>query len=116
MAVLVSGDGHEPLIRLVWTELERAARVLNVTLQRLQVPAARERLDVVTDGMFLLHRIRLAELTTKKRLPSIHGLRENVEAGELMSYGPSNVAMFRRVALFVDKILKGAKPADLPVE
>jgi putative ABC transport system substrate-binding protein len=71
---------------------------------------------VVADGMFLLHRTRLAGLTAKNRLPSMHGLRENVEAGGLMSYGPSNVAMFRRAALFVDKILKGAKPADLPVE
>ena len=73
-------------------------------------------LVVVPDGMFLLHRARLAELTARNRLPSIHGLRESVEAGGLMSYGPSNFAMFRRAALFVDKILRGAKPADLPVE
>jgi putative ABC transport system substrate-binding protein len=71
---------------------------------------------VLADGMFLLHRTRLADLASKNRLPSMHGLREIVEAGGLMSYGPSNAAMFRRAAGFVDKILKGAKPADLPVE
>jgi putative ABC transport system substrate-binding protein len=66
--------------------------------------------------MFVLHRVPLADLTTKNRLPSMHGVRENVEAGGLMSYGPNVEADFRRAALFVDKILKGAKPADLPVE
>jgi putative ABC transport system substrate-binding protein len=73
-------------------------------------------LFVVADGMFVLHRARLAELAAKNRLPSIHGNRENVEAGGLMSYGPSNTVAFRRAALFVDKILKGARPGDLPIE
>ena len=73
-------------------------------------------LFVVADGMFVLHRTRLAELAAKNRLPSIHGNRENVEAGGFMSYGPSNAVAFRRAALFVDKILKGAKPGDLPIE
>ena len=73
-------------------------------------------LFVVADGMFVLHRARLAELAVKHRFPSIHGNRENVEAGGLMSYGPSNVVALRRAAVFVDKILKGAKPGDLPIE
>jgi putative ABC transport system substrate-binding protein len=71
---------------------------------------------VVPDGLFALHRGRLADLAAKNRLPSVHGLSEEVEAGGLMSYGPSRLASFRRAASFVDKILRGAKPADLPVE
>jgi putative ABC transport system substrate-binding protein len=74
-----------------------------------------EALLVVPDSTLSLHRARLAELAATNRLPSMHGLREEVEAGGLMSYGPSLVATRRRAAFFVDKILKGAKPADLPV-
>jgi putative ABC transport system substrate-binding protein len=59
---------------------------------------------------------RIADFTLKSRLPSMHGSREYVEAGGLMSYGADRVDIYRRVAYFVDKILKGAKPADLPVE
>jgi putative tryptophan/tyrosine transport system substrate-binding protein len=71
---------------------------------------------VVADGTFARHRARLAELAAKNRLPSLHGLREHVDAGDLMSYGPDLIATRRRAASFVDRILKGAKPADLPVE
>ena len=71
---------------------------------------------IVSDGMFVLHRARLTDLAAKNRLPSMHGVREMVEAGGLMSYGPSIVAAWRRAAFFVDRILKGANPADLPVE
>ena len=80
---------------------------------------AKERVDaafVVAEALFQVHRARLAELEARYRLPSIHGLRPNVEAGGLMSYGPSVTEVWRRAASFVDKILKGAKPADLPVE
>jgi putative ABC transport system substrate-binding protein len=56
------------------------------------------------------------ELAAKTRLPAIYPFREDVEAGGLMSYGPSVSDLFRRAATYVDKILKGAKPADLPVE
>jgi putative ABC transport system substrate-binding protein len=75
-----------------------------------------EALLVVADSMLALHRVRLADLAAKNRLPSMYGLREEVEAGGLMSYGPSFAANYRRAAGFVDRILKGAKPADLPVE
>jgi putative ABC transport system substrate-binding protein len=71
---------------------------------------------VVADSLFLLHRARLADLAAKNQLPSMHGVRGNVESGGLMSYGPSLVATNRRAAFFVDKILKGAQPADLPIE
>jgi putative ABC transport system substrate-binding protein len=70
----------------------------------------------VADALFVLHRTRLADLEAKHRLPSMHQLRPNAEAGGLMAYGPSTVATWRRAASFVDRILKGAKPADLPVE
>jgi putative tryptophan/tyrosine transport system substrate-binding protein len=71
---------------------------------------------VLGDVMFSTHRIRLAELAAKSRLPAMYGGRESVEAGGLMSYGPSNPELFRRAASYVDRILKGAKPAEMPVE
>ncbi len=65
---------------------------------------------------FVVGRRRFVELAAKNRLPGIYPLREFVDAGGLMSYSPSNTDNFRRAAGYVDKILKGAKPADLPVE
>jgi ABC-type uncharacterized transport system substrate-binding protein len=62
------------------------------------------------------HRRRLAELAATRRLPTMHNVRPFVEAGGLMAYGPSSRDLRRRAAVYVDKILKGAKPADLPVE
>ena len=59
---------------------------------------------------------RVATLAAKERLPAMYGLRLYVDAGGLMSYGPDLVKNWRRAAIFVDKILKGAKPGDLPVE
>jgi putative ABC transport system substrate-binding protein len=59
---------------------------------------------------------RVAELATRSRLPAMYGLRHYVEAGGLISYGPDLTEVFRRSAVFVDKILKGAKPGDLPIE
>ena len=107
-----------------------AARSLAIPLQLLEARGpnefagafaamAKQRVEallVVAEGLFLRHRARLADLEAKYRLPSMHGLKENVEAGGLMSYGPSVVVTFRRAAVFVDKILRGTKPADLPVE
>jgi putative ABC transport system substrate-binding protein len=61
-------------------------------------------------------RRRLVDLAAKNRLPAVYGLREYVDAGGLMSYGPDLADLFRRAATFVDKTLKGAKPGDLPVE
>ena len=71
---------------------------------------------VVPDPMFRLHRSRLAELAATSRLPTMHNAREFVEAGGLFSYGASRSDVSRRAATYVDKILQGAKPADLPVE
>jgi len=71
---------------------------------------------VLGDPMFFAHRSRLAELAATSRLPTIHNVRAFVEAGGLLSYGASIPDQWRRAATYVDKILKGAKPADLPVE
>jgi len=71
---------------------------------------------VLADRLFLHHRVRIMDFAAKHRLPGVHAYRELVEAGGLMSFGPSYAAMHRRAAYFVDKILKGANPGDLPVE
>ena len=73
-------------------------------------------LFILADRIYLHNRERMMDFAAKNRLPSVNAYRELVEAGGLMSYGPSYEAMHRRAATFVDKILKGAKPADLPVE
>jgi putative ABC transport system substrate-binding protein len=71
---------------------------------------------VLADRLFLHHRALIMDFATRHRLPGVHAYRELVEAGGLMSFGPSYAGMHRRAAYFVDRILKGAKPADLPVE
>jgi putative tryptophan/tyrosine transport system substrate-binding protein len=71
---------------------------------------------VIAVPLLLVNRIRINNLALAARLPTIYGVREYVEAGGLMSYGPSWPHMWSRAADFVDKILRGAKPADLPVE
>jgi ABC-type uncharacterized transport system substrate-binding protein len=73
-------------------------------------------LTVLTSSMFLNERRRLVDLAAKNRLPAVYRLREFVDAGGLMSYGANVTDLFRRAATYVDKILKGAKPGDLPVE
>jgi len=66
--------------------------------------------------MFGTERRRLVDLAAKNRLPTVYSVREFVDAGGLMAYGPNFAEVYRRAATFVDRILKGAKPADLPVE
>ncbi len=126
VAVLVNPD----TLPLHLSETEAAARALKVQVQphRVRDPdglpdafsaMVRERagaLMVLADTMFFLQRKRIAELATKARLPTMLPFREAVEAGGLMSYGASIPELVRRAATYVDKILKGAKPADLPVE
>ena len=105
-----------------------AARALGIDIQPVPVrdrndfdsafEAARgaDGLLLVDIALFTTHRDRLVALAATNRLPAIYGYREMVEAGGLMSYGVSFADMYRRAATYVDKILKGAKPADLPVE
>ncbi len=111
-------------------EAEVAARALGVRLQFVAVrgpddfdrafsemtKARAGALTVLGGTMFLIERKHLVDLAAKNRLPAMYGLREYVDAGGLMCYGPNNADMFRRAATYVDKILKGAKPAGLPVE
>jgi putative tryptophan/tyrosine transport system substrate-binding protein len=111
-------------------EAEVAARALGVRLQFVQArgPADFARafsdmtraragaLNVWGSQLFFNERSRLADLAAKHRLPGVYGHRGYVDAGGLMAYGPDFADMFRREATYVDKILKGAKPADLPVE
>jgi putative ABC transport system substrate-binding protein len=75
-----------------------------------------EALLVVPEALFILHGARLADLASKHRLPTMHGVRQNVDTGGLMSYGPRLTDSSRRAAGYVDRILKGAKPEDLPIE
>jgi len=71
---------------------------------------------VLADRLFLHHRARIMDFAAKQRLPGVYAYRELVEQGGLMSFGPNYADMHRRAAYFVDRILRGAKPADLPVE
>jgi putative tryptophan/tyrosine transport system substrate-binding protein len=111
-------------------EADVAARALGVRLQFAEArgPADFDRafsdmtgaragaLTVLTSAMFTNERRRLVDLAAKHRLPAVYTWREFVDAGGLMSYGPDLPDLFRRAATYVDKILKGAKPGDLPVE
>ncbi len=71
---------------------------------------------VLSTPLFIGSARRLAELAVKQRLPSMFGPREHAEAGGLLSYGPDRVDLYLNAAVYVDKILRGARPADLPVE
>jgi putative ABC transport system substrate-binding protein len=71
---------------------------------------------VLVDAMFIDQRTRIAELAARSRLPSVYGLIDFAEVGGLMCYGANDADRFQRAAYFVDRILKGANPADLPVE
>ena len=78
--------------------------------------ARADALYVPSDPLVITHQVRINTLALAARLPTMHGLREHVEAGGLMSYGPNFPDLWRRAADYVDKILRGAKPADIPVE
>src|SRR5437660_12015431 len=73
-------------------------------------------LYVCTDALLNANRIRINTLALGARLPTMHGYKESVEAGGLMSYGANLTDLFRRAGDYVDKILRGAKPGDIPVE
>ena len=75
-----------------------------------------EALLVLDDALIAMHRQHIASFATQEHLPSVFAARESVVAGGLMSYGPSLPDLFRRAAAYVDKILQGVKPADLPME
>jgi putative ABC transport system substrate-binding protein len=113
-----------------WKEIETAARSLGVEPQLLNVrkpedfgpafdSATRQRVDGVIvgqEGLLQANRYLIAALAAKHRLPAIYRSMEFIEAGGLMAYGPNYPDLYRRAATYVDKIFKGAKPGDLPVE
>jgi putative tryptophan/tyrosine transport system substrate-binding protein len=128
--VAVLWNPGTPFSKTMLNEVEGAAPSLRLRLQSIAVrgpdelehafsTATRGRADalfVIDDPMFGAARMRLLDLGARSRLPATYGTRVYVNAGGLMSYGPNWADLFRRAAGFVDKILKGAKPADLPVE
>ena len=131
VAVLWHPGGHvEQTEKNILTGAEVAGRALGVRLQFVEArgPADFDRafseltrarvgaLTVLPSPMLNNERRRLVDLAAKNRLPAVYPLRVFVDVGGLMSYGPDLADLFRRAATYVDKILKGAKPADLPVE
>jgi putative ABC transport system substrate-binding protein len=128
VAVLVNRDNLASDVIL--KVLQTAGRKLSITILPVsaRIPEEidrgftqmkRERAQgiiVPGDAFFLMQRLHIAELALRNRLPSIFSTSEYVEAGGLMSYGQSLSEFYRQAATFVDKILKGAKPGDLPIE
>ena len=110
--------------------MEASARALRIRIQPVEARGpdefesafatmAKERADallVTGSSTYLAHRSRLAELAVKARLPTMLSFRESVEAGGLMAYAVNMADFVGHAAVYVDKILKGAKPADLPIE
>jgi putative ABC transport system substrate-binding protein len=128
--VAVLWNSSSPIQAIQERATRAAAQVLGMKMLSLGV-RTREEIDnafaaivrerpgallVLADRLFLHHRARLMDFAAQHRLPGVHAYRELVEVGGLMSFGPSYAGMHRRAAYFVDRILKGAKPADLPVE
>ena len=121
-----ANPGHYQYVQ----QTQIAARILRVELEVLAVnspddfePAFRRAADAgvtaliqIDDAMLTTHRQRLVELATSHRIPGAYGFREFVEIGGFMALGPSYSELYRRAAEYLDKILKGAKPADLPVQ
>ncbi len=128
VAVLWNPNSHGGV--LGFNAMQAAAPGLKVTLLSVEVrrpdeleraltsitPQRADALLVLTDPITFGNRGQILEFTVKNHLPAMYEVREFVNDGGLMSYGPSLVAMIRRVPVFLDKILKGAKPADIPVE
>ena len=117
-----------PVVILEIDEIQASARTIALEVIPLEilrgediVPAFKalkdaEALYVVIDPLTNTHRVRINTLALAERLPTMHAIREGVEAGGLMSYGPNLPDLFRRAGDYVDKILRGAKPGDIPVE
>jgi putative ABC transport system substrate-binding protein len=123
-------NGSNPSTPQVWKEAEAASQSVGVRVEPIDVrngddveaafiAASRQRLEgivVGSDGVFQANRKLIAELAAKHRLPAIYRSMEFIEAGGLMAYGPSYPDLYRQAANYVDKILRGAKPGDLPIE
>ena len=129
-SVGVLWNPRDAISTLTWQEIQLSARRINIQLHSLEVKDAAEFDSAFTKAtgakvgavyalpapIFVDNEKRIAEFAAKSRLPSVFHLPEFVHLGGLMSYGPDRVDLFRRAATYVDKILKGANPGDLPVE
>ena len=128
--VAVLWNAANPYASLVAREMEATAKTLGVQLQSLVVRGSDDfegalaaattgragALTAVEDPLTITKRKQIVDFAAKSRLPAIYGVKEFVDAGGLMSYGVHLADLYRRAAAYVDKILKGAKPADLPVQ
>ena len=125
----ILGNVGNPVVVLEIGQIQAAARTLGLEVITLEIRRGEdivpsfealngraEALYVVLDAIVSTHRFRINTLALAARLPTMHALREGVEVGGLMSYGPNIPDLFRRAGDYVDKILRGAKPSDLPVE
>ena len=129
-SIAVLYDPQEPATKRELEETEAAARNLGVTLKPVSVQnpdelgnafanAGRSQVEgllVLTHGFAVLNSARIIALAARQRLPVLYGWREFVEDGGLMSYGPDIQILVRQAALYVDRILKGEKPGELPVQ
>lgn len=127
LAVLANADYFESMLELA--EVESIGRSFGLDVSRFVVRSADEiaygfaalkgradALYVIVDGLINANRVRINSLALDARLPTVWIAKEYLEGGALLSYGPNFADMFRRAASYVDKILRGAKPADLPIE
>jgi ABC-type uncharacterized transport system substrate-binding protein len=125
----VLANVHTPLGGLQIEEVQTAARTLRFEVVPVEIRRADdiapaiaaikgnvEALYVANDPLVIMHRVRISTLALVSRLPTMYGAREHVEAGGLMTYAPNFADLYRRAAEYVDKILRGVQPADLPVE
>ena len=129
LGVILNPENPQPKIEL--KQMEAAARTLGVQIRPIQISAesslqssfesiSRNRsvqaVIVLTDALLYNHRKQIATLAAAHRLPAMYFFREFVAEGGLMSYGPNDIELFRRTAGYVDKVLRGANPGDLPIE
>ena len=130
VTVAVLLNTSNPLTAVQWEQTKTSAKTLGIQLQPIEIQrpedfkdafarVARQPPDAITmvaDRFQLAHRMQILDFVAKSRLPAMYPYRDFVVAGGLMSYGPSYEDLFRRSATYVDKILRGAKPSDLPIE
>ena len=128
--VAVTWNPTNSAVRLAWQETQDAALLLGIQLVSIEVRTVSDIISafdiakqedchgliVLPDPLTASHRSAIIALAAKARMPTVYGYREFVDEGGLLAYGPNYRDLYRRAAIYVDKILKGAKPADLPVE
>jgi putative tryptophan/tyrosine transport system substrate-binding protein len=129
-SVAVMSNFANPQSQIEFNEMQLAGRTLNLQLRHFQITAettledafnkivkeSLQALIVLTDPIFYSQRSRIVALAARNRLPAMYFFREFVQKGGSVSYAPSDTDLFRRAATYVDKVLKGANPRDLPIE